>query len=244
MIWIGWILILTGPYPLFVAWRANRTTSLRDAILWGAVAWLSWTCVGIVGAERDALFVALCLTSCAGVAVLGARRPHVGAWNLVVVGLAFIMLLPLVERWMIGSQSLDLLRLAFLAATLAITAGNHVPTRFSFAALMLACGCGAGFIAAVAELSAWTPIVRAIVLAVPMVALLCRPRAATNSFDSDWLAFRDRFGWLWSQRIREQFQQAAKNAELPGLLTWHGWAGESVPIAASDILRGLTKRFM
>ena len=79
-------------------------------------------------------------------------------------------------------------------------------------------------------------------MAVPMVALLCRRRSAANAFDGDWLAFRDRFGWLWSQRVREQFQQAGRHAELPGRLTWGGWSGESVPVAASDILRGLTKR--
>ena len=245
MTWIGWILILTGPYPIVAAWRANRRTSLRDAVCWGGTAWLSWAGVGCHGSDLDALLIALCLTSCAGVAVLGARRPHVGAWNLVVFGLAFVMLLPLVERWMIGPRSLDLLRLTFLGATLAITTGNYIPTRFALAALVLAVGCVAGLVAAVSELSAWVGPTRLLALAVPHVAMLCRPRFAANSFDREWMAFRDRFGWLWSQRVREQFQQSAKHANLPGRLIWRGWRGESNSApAAADILRGLTKRFM
>ena len=42
-------------------------------------------------------YTALSLTGCAGVAVLGARRPGVGPWNFVLLGLLAVMLLPLAE---------------------------------------------------------------------------------------------------------------------------------------------------
>src|SRR5258708_38060382 len=94
---------LLGFIPLFVAWNAQRCTSLRHAIGWTVAAWAGW---GVVLLERlfptratSAAFtyLALCLSSCAGIAVLGARRPGVGAWNFVVGGLLAILLLPIAE---------------------------------------------------------------------------------------------------------------------------------------------------
>jgi hypothetical protein len=38
-------------------------------------------------------YLALCLTGCVGVAVLGARRPGVGAWDFVLLGLLAVLLL-------------------------------------------------------------------------------------------------------------------------------------------------------
>src|SRR6266550_3512002 len=106
------VLAAVGLYPLLIAWRANRRTSLGHAIAWGIAALLAWS-AALLGADADQLgvepvrYLALCLTGCAGVAVLGARRPHVVAWNFVVLGLFAVMALPLVETRIIGTHSLD-----------------------------------------------------------------------------------------------------------------------------------------
>src|SRR5205823_3045479 len=84
-------------------------------------------------------YLALCLTGAAGVAVLGARRPHAGAWNLVVLGLLAIMLLPLGEHLVVGTPPLDGLRAFFLAATLTVGILNYVPTAVAIPALLLGC---------------------------------------------------------------------------------------------------------
>src|SRR5262249_21122194 len=92
-----WVLLfalfLIGLYPLAQAWWANRRTSLFHAVTGGVGGWLGWL-RALVFAERAGnrgvdppRYLALCLTGCAGVAVLGARRPHVVAWNFVVLGL-------------------------------------------------------------------------------------------------------------------------------------------------------------
>src|SRR6188472_3091553 len=94
--------ILAGLYPIFCAWQANRRTSLRDAMLWTTAAWISWAGPMSLFGTRASLFIALSLTGCASVAVLGARRPHVLAWNFVVFGLFGVLALPLVEGWLIG----------------------------------------------------------------------------------------------------------------------------------------------
>src|SRR5688572_26789476 len=84
--WCG-LLLVAGLYPLFRAWRGLAGTTLRHALTWAAAAWLAWCATGLAGGGREGRYLALCLAACAGVAVLGARRPGVGAWNFVVAGL-------------------------------------------------------------------------------------------------------------------------------------------------------------
>ena len=89
-------LFVLGLWPLSRAWLATRGTALFHAVLWGHVAWLAW---GVTLTSRGdihpdpAVYVALCATACAGVAVFGARRPQVTAWNFVVLGLPLLALL-------------------------------------------------------------------------------------------------------------------------------------------------------
>jgi hypothetical protein len=65
------------------------------------------------------------------------------------------------------------------------------------------------------------------------------------------LDFRDRFGLVWAQRVREQFNRAAANAGWPVRLYWQGLhlsAGAPLPEPAVQAevvaaLRALLKRF-
>jgi hypothetical protein len=230
---MGWIgpawgaVLLGGGWPLWRAWRVNAGTTLRPALLWTAAAWMAWLAVAcgdwIGGGGRLGPYVALALTGCAGVAVLGARRPGVGAWNFVVAGLLAVLLLPVAEG--LGQPRLDTTRLAFLAVTVAAGLANYLPTRFLPAALALGAGCAV----AVADLAGWpategvTVAGRFLVAVAPWLAQACalRPPPASG-FDRAWLAFRDRYGFLWAQRQREQFNRAAANAGLAVELGWSG----------------------
>jgi hypothetical protein len=70
--------------------------------------------------------------------------------------------------------------------------------------------------------------------------------------DRAWLSFRDRFGLVWSQRLREQFNRSAANSGWPVMLTWKGL--RAVPGASDqarpddellmETIRALMKRFM
>ena len=133
------LILLTGAYPLGRAWWANRQTSLVHALIWAALAWLVWE-AAILSGEAAVRYGALCLTGCAGVAVLGARRPGVVAWNFVVFGLLVVLLLPLAEGF--GRLQMSLPRLIFLTGTLGVSFLNYLPTRLFPAALLLAAGCG------------------------------------------------------------------------------------------------------
>ncbi len=132
------ILFLTGIYPLGLAWRANRLTTLGHPLMWASLAWAAWTEAAWLEFSQAGLitYVAVCLTGCSGVAVLGARRPGVGAWNFVVAGLLVVLLQPRANPRMEAAHWL------FLTATLALPLLNYLPTRLGAAAVLLGLGCG------------------------------------------------------------------------------------------------------
>jgi hypothetical protein len=246
------LLLLTAAYPLGRAWLAHRRTSLVHALFWAALAWLAWLGVLLgaalapAGAGDAGRYLALCLTGCAGVAVLGARRPGVGAWNFVVLGLLVVLLLPLAEGF--GRLHLTLPRVLFLAGALAVGFLNYLPTRLFPAALLAAAGCGVELTGLVTGTNGSAlGAGRLALAAAPWLAFLMvkgRP-APVAEFDRTWRTFRDSFGGLWGERLREQFNRAAANAGWTGRLGWGGLqaapAAEREPLLAT--LRALLKRF-
>jgi hypothetical protein len=258
------VLFLSGAYPLWLAWRANRRTTLLQAVNWSAAAWLAWlgavtlTCADVDAGRREmGRYLALCMTGCAGVAVLGARRPGVGAWNFVLLGLLAVMLLPLGQGLLLGGQGLDTVRLLFLAATLSVGIFNYLPTRLAPGALLLALGCGWEVTALSGRATALSarllePGWLCVALA-PWAGLLGWRSAPSprSELERIWLDFRNRFGFVWGQRVREQFNNAASHAGWPVRLTWQGLVrllgGTTLgPQEQEDMeatLRALLKRF-
>jgi hypothetical protein len=266
MVTLIWLLHLTASCPLWQVWQGNRNTSLRHAAGWAVLAWAGWAGVLGLGALSGpglglgpARLVALALTSGAAVAVLGARRPGVAAWNFVVLGLLAVMLLPLAEQLVAGGQPLDPVRALFLCGTLAVGVLNYLPTRLAPAALVLGFGCGWEVWTLLAPQQtglAWSADGRgwlwlALTPWVGWAAWRWRPKAASE-FDRLWLDFRDRFGLVWGQRLREQFNRAADNAGWPVRLYWQGLrlkANATPPDEAGrdailETLRALLKRFV
>jgi hypothetical protein len=248
------LLLLTGIYPLAQALRANRYTTLWQPLLWALLAWAAWTGVAwsrvlrLGENEQLVCYGALCLTGCAGIAVLGARRPGVAAWNFVVVGLLAVLLLPVLNG--LGEPHLETMHWLFLGVTLAVPILNYLPTRLGLAALLLAAGCGC-------EMAVLLGVAPQGVLSVGMGSLGISPWAAMaffrrgatgTAFDRLWLAYRDRFGFVWGQRMREQFNRAAHHAGWPVALRWDG-LHPTAPAPAPDsaellaLLRAVLKRF-
>lgn len=223
---VGLILLGLGLVPLTLGWRANCHMTLVHALSWGLIAWLSWGVTVVqgpwVGGDFDVpSYLALCLTGCAGMAVMGARRPHAGLWNFVVLGLLTVLVLPLAETLLVGQRPLGIMRLVFLGAILVVGVINYLPTRAGWAALLLGIG-GLGELLALAGLAgSWG---RWCVLASLWIGWWSwlgtdRPVSAFNRL---WLDFRDRYGLFWAQRMREYFNQAASNAGWPVRLYWQG----------------------
>jgi hypothetical protein len=260
MRWLAWAVLVAGAYPLGRAWWANRRTTLLQALHWALGAWAAWAALGageLLAPDRDwaaPRYLALCLTGCAAVAVLGARRPGAAAWNFVVLGLLAVFLLPVAEGW--GRPRLGWANTAFLAGTLAVGVLNYLPTRMGLAALLALTGCAVEVlkvVPATAERWADSPAGAMLLALVPWTGLaqlrLSDPPAA--AFDQAWLDFRDRFGLVWGQRLREQFNRAAANAGWPVYLRWGGLRlrpGQALPGPAVQrelltTLRALLKRF-
>ncbi len=261
-----WLILLTGAYPLWQAWRANRRSSLVQSLYWAMLSWAMWgiamaTSVSWpVQATKSACYLALSLTGCASVAVLGARRPGVNAWNFVVFALLAVDLLPLVEcLFTDGNLRLDVFRVLCLAATLAVGLLNYLPTRLAPAALLLILGCAIELMVLVFAADSETQLRQQLQLGwvpialTPWAAYVCllSSKAALAEFDSLWLDFRNRFGFVWAQRLRDQFNRSATNAGWPVVLRWQGLRlrpGTSLPEPSLQVeivgtLRALMKRF-
>jgi hypothetical protein len=222
------LVMVASFYPWIRAWLAVGKSSLAHALAWTCAAWIGCTLllgdpeVGVPGR-----YLALSLIACAGVAVLGARRPHVAAWNFVVAGQLAVLALPLLENLVLSEHSLGPVRLIFLAATLLVVLCNYLPTSFGPAAFLASLACAGEMWTLLAGMD--TP--RAVTLCSPMGLALVpwagwacwiwrrQPRCELGS---RWLSFRDCFGVMWSLRVREQFNHAAEHAGWPVLLAWNG----------------------
>jgi hypothetical protein len=207
------ILLISGFYPLYRAWRSLAHTTLRHAVVWGGLAWASW-CAAVLLGGPSSHYLALCLTACAGVAVLGARRPGVTAWNVVVIGLLVALCRPFLEG--LGDLRLEQGHRIFLGVVLAAGLLNYLPTRQAPAVLLLGTWCALELI----EKS--SPALVVLPALVPWLALLCAPRGEKEDFDALWRSHRDCFGFVWAQRLRDQFNRAAENAGWPVKLGWSG----------------------
>jgi len=258
MCWVFLILFAFGLIPWFKAWQATRNTTLRASIGWGIAAWLAW-----IGHAGDCLlrhgsdggltaYLGLCLSGCAGIAVLGARRPGVAAWNFVVVGLLAVFLLQILE----GLDHLrhSPVRAVFLAGTLAVAALNYLPTRLMPVAMLVAIAfmvkfsrliCPESWQERLEEIAWVSDLALALAPCAAWLALRYR-RPAASEFDRTWLDFRDRFGLVWGQRLREQFNRSAEHAGWPHRLGWNGLVRMSSSPADEEMLatlRALMKRF-
>lgn len=249
------LVLASAAVPLAGAWLANRATSLAHAVAWSIACWGLWLLVAVLEflpapGVRELRYLALCLTGCCGVAVLGARRPVVQAWDFVVLGLLVVLALPLAEGMLLGSGlNLDGFRLTFLGGTLAVGILNYLPTRMGPAALLTGMACLSEIVkvqGGAAAATAWIGLV-------PWCAALLvwsRPRPAAE-FDRLWLGFRDRYGLVWGKRLQDQFNSSAVHAAWPVVLRWRGlrrWCGsapleEATQRAIVETLRALMKRF-
>jgi hypothetical protein len=249
------LFLLTTFYPLRVAWAANRHTTLRAALLWAAWAWLVWI---LVAAEQAAAsgnvllrYLGLSLTGCAGVAVLGARRPGVDAWSFVVLGLLAVFMLPTAPvLGGFGSLRLETPQIIFLGVVLAVTVLNYLPTRLGLGAFLLGAACGIELAALTVDVGWLAALAPWLVAASPWVGLFAIKWGLVPATEVDgvWRGFRDRYGLVWGQRQREQFNRAADNAGWTLRLGWggvdrSGAAETPTPAETLDLLHSVLKRF-
>jgi hypothetical protein len=179
----------------------------------------------------------------------------VGAWNFVVAGLLAVTLLPLGQRAIAGATfALQGLEMLLLAGVLAVGVINYLPTRLGPAALLVGLASGLQLWAlSVSDRppEKWEALSRMLLGAGPWLGYAAfRRYPAASLFDRTWLQFRDRFGLLWGQRVRDQFNRSAAHAGAHVYLSWRGLRRQAAAMRPQaeemsllEIFDSLTKRF-
>jgi hypothetical protein len=256
------VALASAYWPLGAARQAVRGTTLLGAYWWAFFALASW--IAVAGAETARAapwtashlrYAAAALSMCPMMAVLGARRPGVGAWHFVVLVLLVVLSVPLLQsllrgRWDRPLRCDDVWTLLF-AAVLLVGTINYVPTR-------LAPGhCVVGlFLAAVGASASpwraardWEMVREGARLAPAGVAAgiwlawwIGRPRrgdAAPRSWDRVWWDYRQRFGLIWSRRVQERFNASAEHLGWTIRLRWSGFVTLGAPDRSQETADGL-----
>jgi hypothetical protein len=259
------LFFLSTALPLALAWRANQQTSLRHVLGWAGLAWFLWSWT-LTWADRPAedtalvRYLACAGTGAAAIGLLGARWPGVRPWHFVVVGYWLVILLPVAQSVFVRSRlQLDYYQLLLPGMAIAVGVINYLPTQLGPAAVLIGTVAGVELLSLTASegvvdsLRPMLPLSRWLLGAAPWLAygaLHFQPTPASR-FDRAWLSFRNRFGFVWAQRLREQFNRSAVHAGWPVVLYWQGLRvarGASQPEpevqeAMLTTLNGLMKRF-
>lgn len=244
------LLVLCALAIGLLVWRRGRLagTTLTGAWWWSVVSISSIAAGEVVLAtlSPDARavwasplrFITATSTFCPGVFVLGARRPHVGAWHFVVVSMWGMFTLPALEALFLGrGLALDLgpIRGWFLWIAIGIVSLNYLPTRHWISAILFAGGQVLLLSPYLPLLARWDAIaggmiarelvgLACIVLSLAIAALRpSRNVVKLNSFDAAWLAFRDTFGGLWALRVFERMTFASRTYQWSVALGWTGF---------------------
>jgi len=172
-------------------------------------------------------------TFCPMVALLGAKRPQHHAWQLIVLSLWMVLVLPVAEAHFAGRGAAARMHDArgwFLLVLIVIGVANYTATRFWPSCWLVAVG-------QVMLLADQLPILRhttslterlagvvCLGLAVALVRIGWPGRVVRSEATADriWIDFRDWFGMLWSLRIAQRLNQSAAGR---GEIVRIGWTG-------------------
>ncbi len=230
--WANLVAFVSFAYPLWLVWRNLRATSLRHTVAWLFLAWLGWlaaTAMPLLGLPvRPVRYVALCLSACVFVAVLGARRPGMGAWNFVVLGFLAVMSLPLVQQpWQHAVWELESAWAIVLGVIVLFAFVNYLGTPFGMLALCASAILGSHLYLLVrphqpfAERALLMPLsMTTIAAALAGTIAIMAVAKYLGKPSGPWKCFRDCYGLVWGKRVQEQFNAAAKNAGWHVRLHW------------------------
>lgn len=254
---------------LLRAWPQIRHTTLASAWSWTLAALLAWSGAELLAARSAAStnsaalrLLAVALSLCPAVSVIGAKRPQHAAWNFIVLSLWAIVALPAAETFFLHpGQRLSVgdARAWFLWVLILLSPINFVPTRYWLASLLVAAG-------QVLALSQYLALVQRPLVPLPeacglalcglgvvAAALAARRSNAADPRDRWWLDFRNSFGLFWALRVQERMNATAVQHGWNIELTWSGFrqldSTESAVAAVDEpavrsTLKGLLRRFV
>ncbi|MFM2096858.1 MAG: hypothetical protein RIS70_3982 [Planctomycetota bacterium] len=254
--------------------RLKAGTTLDGVYGWALFAFLGAVLCDPLGTlladnDRESLrFAVACLQLCPTMALLGVRKPHHRAWNVVVVSLWLVAVLPAGNAWLGRPLALHPARQWFMLGIMLLGIGNFLPTRFAIpgglvGTLQLAVIARYLPDTPVAWFGAWSsagPVSQERLLTAAMFLSgfwLGRGLPARGTFtplDRVWLDFRDLFGGLWALRVQERVNAVSRQNGWPLTLTWAGLRierdAESVALnderqrAVATTMAGILRRFV
>lgn len=255
---------------------ALRLHRLRETTLVAPWCWTVGAIAALVAAElagasygvADAAwlaplhYAAVMTVFCPTVALLGARRPHTGAWQFVVVALWVLLALPAAEGLLFRPGERVALSAAWswlLVALLLAGAASYAATRY-WPSYLLAL---AGQTAVVWPYLPWSNAARwdgspllglaGFAVAIALAAAgVPRPAGQRFGLARVWLDFRDAYGAFWALRVLGRLRAAA---DLYGWNLDFGWHGPAPAnpqqkaspdelAAAVQVLSGVLRRFV
>lgn len=238
------VLTIAGWVALARLCKGARCTTLFASWCWAGVSLtaLATAELAIAWCMQDSLpawvshlhYCAAVTTFAPVMAVFGAKRPQNRAWQLIVLALLAILVMPSVQALLFRAGeplALHTARRWFLVILVGMGLLNYIGTRFSLSTLLFAAAqvvlLGEA-LPAVGKLdSEWRPAIGLGMGVAGLVLIALRmPRARLSSrpIDRCWIDFRDAFGAVWAWRVLERVNATAAVNNWPARLTWHGMA--------------------
>ncbi|MDZ4820919.1 MAG: hypothetical protein SGJ20_18285 [Planctomycetota bacterium] len=247
------ILTLVGLALLLPGWFALAGTTLRAPWCWAVATLLAVGGIELLVAvsPADSLawvthlrFAAAVFTFCPVIAQLGAKRPQESPWQLIVLSLWIVLVLPAGEAWVRGETGpldLHLVRQWFLWILIVVGLFNNLPTRFGRAAVLFVVaqvllfwpflpGLGwigfhphplAGLVALVVCLLELRFAARRTLL-LPVTQGDSPTILANDPLNRIWREFRDWYGAVWSLRLLERLNATAEQQDWCVRFEWEG----------------------
>lgn len=255
-------IVLAGTLILILAsaYRSVRGTTLQAAWGWALFSAGSLCLAELVPSSSRGLLENLRLaaaltTFCPLVAVLGAKRPQSRAWQLIVLSLWVVLVLPVAESYFAGRGAVAKIHDArgwFLIVLIMIGVGNYAATRYWPSCWLVAA-------AQVMLLAGHLPLFRRMIgedgqgwalgcLATAALLARCgwpgRGTQRATVTDRIWIDYRDWFGMLWGLRMAQRLNDSALKHNEKIRLNWAGLEiGAMSPSEQIDAERGFRERF-
>ncbi|MEZ6057444.1 MAG: hypothetical protein R3C01_12150 [Planctomycetaceae bacterium] len=232
------ILFLLSFVALFRTGRQLAETTLISAYWWSVVAMAIWGGVYLLDVQLTRLehpiaetcwYVTVLFALTPLVAVLGARRPGVGAWNwFVVVPLLAVFGLFAVTNWRLEGMSAPIKvpapLLAGLGVVMAMGLGNYLPTRY----FVTVCLMGLAMLLVLLPVSTFVELShsQSRLIRLAATSLLCGSvlfgawasrmvRTIECPISRLWNDYWDSFGLIWAIRLSERFNAKANEEQWP-----------------------------
>ena len=251
------VLVATGRSLAGTTMSAARRWAIGAAALMLWIEFVVWKYPPTGDRQTTLRFLAAITTFCPMMAVLGAKRPQHGPWQMIVLSLWCILALPAAESYFVrrgAAVQIHDVRGWFLWVLIGLGCLNYVGTRYGVASLIAAMG-------QVVLLSDHLPLVRrggdlshislgmSLLLIAILIVVIRSPKDAALDVRAQWIRFRDRFGTFWSFRIAERFNSQAIASSWPCRVGHFGFRHENggpncdVPLEAAKLMKSLLGRF-